>query len=1091
MATQNKITVICQVPGSYYFFKEQLMEAVKNRKNDFLAIVPVNRAVRRLKRELIDQAAGQVMADPPIFTFDRLLLHVYQALPDARHLLSTEVLNALVADILESRRSEFEYLLRGKEPTAGMVQKVSETLSELRRFGFNSAKFFNVSPADFEIHKPKYQDFARLLNFLEERLGLEQIDEPFAQAEAAGRINQELFKKLFPRVERVFVSGYGLFTPPMLQFIKRVGEFAPVWINLAFDQRNAVLFNHTQLALQQLKALGADIEQQKSSSFLAVHFFNRENLPAKKADFKDRIQIVALQQREQEVAYIAGRIRELVKRQNIPLHRIAVTFSHLEKYADLIRRVFKDFGIPFNLSTGFALSASPLIGAFLEVLRIVEQGFPLEETLSFFQNAFLDKENDLNTPLLQKLFARARLRQVNQSALKKLYQRLPDLLSLFEEENHSLPIEAAQQEVQKLEKQLEPFFAFPEDATAMEFRQKYLELLQNLGLLNWYQRENSFLTREQQENNFRAYNRFVKVFERSMWTLRLLYGDAKIKRNRFFNILNSTVQQAVYNLSEWPDYGVQIMPRLEILAMDFEVLFVGGLLDGDFPRSSTKDIFFSDSVRAEIGLMASEELLDQDRFLFYQLLDSPARQIVLTFPQFREEEALVPSSFLADLEEIAEVSRQAPQEDAPVFRNIHRLWAELGFDINFLLGQEHLQAAAHKLALLKALFPNQQVELLRLLERIRRTALRKMGSEFSPFEGNLSTNSRVVQQLNHLFGNRVWSITRLESYAFCPMQFFFRYVLKVESPQPVEEEITPAERGQIVHRILFRFFTELKAKKQQSTPWEFETLLKEIAREELNRLPYHGLFWELEQLYLLGDDRHLGILPAFLQAEQRRMEGDHCGYTPTYFELSFGENHAKDCDAHSVKNPVVLKFEDQAIRLRGRIDRVDVEGSGKAMVIDYKTGFVSSQVTDEVILGRHLQLPLYLLILNHVIKGLEPVFGGLYALRRAQDVKLKPVLSDKNAGLVKTNNKAKLPNKHFLNDEGVPLSFDEALQKGLKAAIEAVKNINKGCFQHTLLVEDDRCRRYCEYRKICQKVPGKLKRIAELKEREAKDTCPN
>ena len=99
------------------------------------------------------------------------------------------------------------------------------------------------------------------------------------------------------------------------------------------------------------------------------------------------------------------------------------------------------------------------------------------------------------------------------------------------------------------------------------------------------------------------------------------------------------------------------MPRLEIQALDFDVLFIGGLIDGEFPRASAKDIFFSDPVREKIGLVAAEELLDQDRFIFYCLLDSSANKVMLTYPRFEGDRALVPSTFLADLEAIAGITK--------------------------------------------------------------------------------------------------------------------------------------------------------------------------------------------------------------------------------------------------------------------------------------------------------------------------------------------------------------------------------------------------------------------------------------------------
>ena len=40
----------------YYFFTPQIFETIKNSRNDYLIILPVNRAVRSFKRKMIDAA---------------------------------------------------------------------------------------------------------------------------------------------------------------------------------------------------------------------------------------------------------------------------------------------------------------------------------------------------------------------------------------------------------------------------------------------------------------------------------------------------------------------------------------------------------------------------------------------------------------------------------------------------------------------------------------------------------------------------------------------------------------------------------------------------------------------------------------------------------------------------------------------------------------------------------------------------------------------------------------------------------------------------------------------------------------------------
>ncbi|NOX87728.1 MAG: hypothetical protein GXO77_01795, partial [Calditrichaeota bacterium] len=893
----KELVIFTGAASSYYHFKNELIESVKRGHPDFLAILPVNRAVRKLKRELIDQARGQVLTDPPVFTFDRLLLEIYQSLPSARRLISADMFMVLISDILEKNAAQFEYLLPAKQMNEGLVKKVSDILSELRSFGFDSRRFARLELEDRKRHPQKYNDFAVLLTLLENKLGSGLIDEPFARAQAAENVTENLFKELFPKVQKVFISGYGLFSPPMFEFIDRVRNWAPVFIKLDYMPENPVLFNHTLNALQRFQTMNAQIRQIEKKSPLALHLFNRSNPPRTLLDGKERIRIVGLQEREQEVAFIAGKIRRL-RRQGIALHRMAVTFSHLEKYVPLIRKVFREYGIPFNLSTGFELVQSPLIADFLAVLQIIELDFPLEKTLALFGCHFIQTDGELNLKLLRRLCCKARITSLNRRNLQRLRQFAQEAIT-DGEEDPEIDREAALEQIGFVERILTPFFDFPRQGTALELRRSYLELLKRLGLLSWYQSENPHLSERQRENNFRAYNQFVKVFERTIWTLQLIYSDETISRNQLLSYLQAAMERELYNLTEFPDFGVQIMPRLEILAVDFDVLFIGGLIDGDFPRSAVKDIFFGDSIRMEMGLPVSEELLDQDRFLFYQLLDSPAKRIFITFPRYRDEEALVPSSFLSDLQEISSVDLPQIDPQDVIFFTRQKLWEGLGSNIKLLTVAENRAAAAQNLRTLSALIPDAQNTLSGLIRRIRFASLRLMGNSFSVFEGNLSGDESVVGELQKRFERAVWSVSRLETYAFCPMKFFFSYLLRVEQPPVPEEEITPQERGLLAHRILFRFYTELKRQGLEKEPWEKPDLLHQIAQEEFDGFRRRGLFWELEKLRFFGNEQVNGLLNAFLEQERDRLSGSP--FKPGYFELSFGFSGDFPRDIHSRK----------------------------------------------------------------------------------------------------------------------------------------------------------------------------------------------
>ena len=66
---------------SYYFFAPQIFESLKKNQNNYLIILPVNRAVRSFKRKMIDAAPDKVVINPQVYTFDDILLQLYKTMP--------------------------------------------------------------------------------------------------------------------------------------------------------------------------------------------------------------------------------------------------------------------------------------------------------------------------------------------------------------------------------------------------------------------------------------------------------------------------------------------------------------------------------------------------------------------------------------------------------------------------------------------------------------------------------------------------------------------------------------------------------------------------------------------------------------------------------------------------------------------------------------------------------------------------------------------------------------------------------------------------------------------------------------------------
>jgi ATP-dependent helicase/nuclease subunit B len=151
------------------------------------------------------------------------------------------------------------------------------------------------------------------------------------------------------------------------------------------------------------------------------------------------------------------------------------------------------------------------------------------------------------------------------------------------------------------------------------------------------------------------------------------------------------------------------------------------------------------------------------------------------------------------------------------------------------------------------------------------------------------------------------SISAYNSLVACPYQFYARYILRLNELDEVQEGIEKRDYGERVHDILRRFhesYPRISGQAQQ----EMESALRQISEEVFADLLQHDF---AARAWLA---RWYQSLPAYL-AWQTGNEAEGWRYA----------------EAESDFN---LQLE--SVRLRGRIDRLDVRGDEKR-VLDYKT----------------------------------------------------------------------------------------------------------------------------------------------------------
>lgn len=193
------------------------------------------------------------------------------------------------------------------------------------------------------------------------------------------------------------------------------------------------------------------------------------------------------------------------------------------------------------------------------------------------------------------------------------------------------------------------------------------------------------------------------------------------------------------------------------------------------------------------------------------------------------------------------------------------------------------------------------------------------------------------------------SVTAFRTYIQCPYRFYLRHVLSLETVSDDPEELDGAAYGTLIHEVLKQFGRDPIRRCTQA--------------DRIDRF----LQKTLDQLVLerLGKDRLPAVDVQLAQARHRlrgfaRWQAQRArdGWEIVYTETSGGDEPARlNIDGET------------AVRLKGRIDRIDCRGNEWA-ILDYKTGD-TGRSPRETHLRRgewiDLQLPLYV----HLARTLE------------------------------------------------------------------------------------------------------------------------
>ncbi len=453
---------------------------------------------------------------------------------------------------------------------------------------------------------------------------------------------------------------------------------------------------------------------------------------------------------------------------------------------------------------------------------------------------------------------------------------------------------------------------------------------------------------------------------------------AKLSLQEFVEELTDLIERESLAPRRREEGCVRVLSAEQVRNLDIPYLFLAGLSENSFPKHRGDDCLYSERERRELNeaglslghrtLRAQEELL-----MFYGIVSRARKRLVLTYPVVTTDgQPLSPSPFVAGLVELFDplaFKTQLEEQLDPV-PDPERVLSAADARVRGMF-----DALAGRPALFRALCeePSLASAARNCLAAVEMNVQRFHTVGFTKFEGRLE-NPHNIEILSQRFSSEhEFSATQLEAYARCPFRFLMSQVLALEPPVAPDIDTDFGRRGTLVHDVLADLHRALFEARKTGDPRRetasgdeiaagFQKLLGEKLGRRAPASQVHAALQRIEQrlltewgiVYGQQWDEYVAGLPR---------DGDFPPL-PSRFETAFGSTTRGEAAVADESKPLVFGAGPAAVRVGGRIDRIDVGrvgGETVFTVIDYKTGRRASPKHDTLESGRKLQLVLYTL----------------------------------------------------------------------------------------------------------------------------------
>lgn len=1028
--------------------KDELINGNQDKK--LIYLVP-EQFTFQANRNLVETVGEKGIHRAEVLSFTRMAYVVSNEVGGITRLhMNSAGKNMLIYKIIEEVKDRLKVFSRaGKQ--SGFINIMSEVITELKRYDISPEALSGAlgEISENEMLKGKLEDinliFERFDSYLHEKY-IDAEDQLSMLADKLDKCN------LYDGAE-IWIDEFSTFTPIQYNIIEKLlGKAERVNVTLTTDcltnggeadntdvfapiknteKKMLELLEKTNIQYEKPICLGNEglyrFKGSSELSHLERYYFH---FPYKTFDGRTKdIRIFKGLNLYSEIQSAAREIISLCRDKGLRFNNIAVVTRDLQSYEKLVQAIFSEYGIPYFIDRRRDINSNPLIILLNSVIEIFTKNWSYEAVFRYLKTGLVNLERE-EVDIIENYVLANGIRGKKWIEEQWTYG-IDYSFEIEEKEEENL------RRINDIKQRItSPLVVLQEKLKGKRtVRELCTAIYEFLTEIQAGEKVEMWVEQFKQQKELDMANEYSQVWNVVLELLDQLVeilGDEQVKLDEFVKILSTGINEY--------DIGV-IPPALDqVLVGDIErvkshevsALFIVGVNDGVFPRTSDEEGILNDNDRKSLKDLGVEIAADtksqafEEQFLIYRSLSFAGKYLRLSYPISNFEGKSMRASMI-----IPRIQKIFPGliEEGNIIKNdddkenLEQIVGEKS-SFNELVAALRAEAEGKSVNALWWDAYRWYMNKPEWKERCRRA-----------FAG-LSYSNQVdfvsSAKIKELYGTPLqFSVSRLEKYASCPFSYYVQYGLKAADRKVYE--FSMPDLGTFIHEVLDEFSENLEKERI-----EWKNLEEDYAKESISMIVDEkimertGFILNSSPRYKYMGDRLKRILSRSVDIIAKQIT--RSSVTSIAHEAEFSKNG--DYPPITIQLPSGDKLD-----LVGRIDRVDeleLEDGTYIRIVDYKSGNKGFKLSD-VYYGLQLQLLVYLdAILSNKEKYLEKgVFPGAVLYFRVDD---PLITSDGEMSQAEIEDKILKELKMkglLLKDIRIIKEMDKELENGYSAVIPA------------------------------------------------------